>query len=108
MFICLYVSNYNNKKKDFYLRWTFFFFLQIKFTFAIYMNRWILPIGGVAWGRVCACSLHSRIVSTDLTGPGATLGAGEAPHTGRAGGKEAGLHNFFFVQSCIFQILNCP
>ena len=50
------------KKKYFYLRWTFFFFLQIKFTFAIYMNRWILPIGGVAWGRVCACSLRIRLV----------------------------------------------
>ena len=30
---------------------------------AIFQNGWILPIGGVALGRVCACSLRSRIVS---------------------------------------------
>ena len=26
----------------------------------ILLKGWILPIGGVALGRVCACSLHSR------------------------------------------------
>ena len=29
---------------------------------AIYLNGGILPIGGVALGRVCACSLRSRLV----------------------------------------------
>ena len=29
---------------------------------AIMLNGWILPIGGVASGRVCACSLCSRLV----------------------------------------------
>ena len=29
---------------------------------AILLKGWILPIGGVAWGRVCACSLRSRLV----------------------------------------------
>ena len=29
---------------------------------AILLNCWILPIGGVASGRVCACSLCSRVV----------------------------------------------
>ena len=28
----------------------------------ILLNRWILPIGGVASGRVCDCSLRSRLV----------------------------------------------
>ena len=28
---------------------------------AILVNRGILPSGGVASGRVCACSLHSRL-----------------------------------------------
>ena len=27
----------------------------------ILLNGWILPIGGVASGRVCACSLRSRL-----------------------------------------------
>ena len=26
------------------------------------LNWWNLPIGGVAWGWVCACSLNSRLV----------------------------------------------
>ena len=30
---------------------------------AILLNEWILPTGGVALGRVCACSLRSRLVS---------------------------------------------
>ena len=30
---------------------------------AILLKRWIWPIGGVASGRVCACSLNSRLVS---------------------------------------------
>ena len=30
---------------------------------AILVNGWILPSGGVASGRVCACSLRSRLVS---------------------------------------------
>ena len=29
---------------------------------AILLKGWILPIGGVASGRVCACSLHGRLV----------------------------------------------
>ena len=29
---------------------------------AILLNRWVLPIGGVAWGRVCTWSLHNRLV----------------------------------------------
>ena len=33
----------------------------LKFT-AILLNGWILPIGGVALGRVCACSLRSKLV----------------------------------------------
>ena len=33
---------------------------------AILLNRWILPIGGVALGRVCACSLRSRLVFLSL------------------------------------------
>ena len=28
----------------------------------ILLKGWILPIGGVASGRVCVCSLHSRLV----------------------------------------------
>ena len=31
------------------------------------LKEWILPIGGVASGRVCACSLRSRLV---YLGPG--------------------------------------
>ena len=31
---------------------------------AILLNGWILPIGGVLSGRVCACSLRSRLVIT--------------------------------------------
>jgi hypothetical protein len=30
---------------------------------AILLKGWILSIGGVVSGRVCACSLHSRLVS---------------------------------------------
>ena len=30
---------------------------------AILLKGWILPIGGVASGRVCACSLCSRLVT---------------------------------------------
>ena len=30
---------------------------------AILLKVWILPNGGVASGRVCACSLRSRLVS---------------------------------------------
>ena len=30
---------------------------------AILMKGWILPFGGVASGRVCACSLRSRLVN---------------------------------------------
>ena len=29
---------------------------------AILVNGWILPIGGALSGRVCVCSLHSRLV----------------------------------------------
>ena len=29
---------------------------------AILLNGWILPVGGVASGRVCACSLRSKLV----------------------------------------------
>ena len=29
---------------------------------AILLNWWILPIGGASSGRVCACSLRSRLV----------------------------------------------
>ena len=32
---------------------------------AILVKGYILPIGGVASGRVCACSLHSRLVLMD-------------------------------------------
>ena len=28
----------------------------------IFLNGWILPVGGVAFGRVCSCSLRSRLV----------------------------------------------
>jgi hypothetical protein len=30
---------------------------------AILLSGWILPIGGVASGMVCACSLRSRLVN---------------------------------------------
>ena len=30
------------------------------------LKGWILPIGGASSGRVCACSLHSRLVFTDF------------------------------------------
>ena len=30
---------------------------------AILLKGWILPIGGIASGRVCACSLRSRLVN---------------------------------------------
>ena len=30
---------------------------------AILLNGLILPIGGASSGRVCACNLHSRLVS---------------------------------------------
>ena len=33
---------------------------------AILLNGWNLPTGGVALGRVCACSLRSRLVSKEL------------------------------------------
>ena len=33
----------------------------------IFLNGWILPIGGVASGRVCACSLRSRLVSQRIS-----------------------------------------
>ena len=29
---------------------------------AILLNWWILPIGGASLGRVCACSVRSRLV----------------------------------------------
>ena len=29
---------------------------------AILLNGWVLPIGGASSGRVCACSLRSRLV----------------------------------------------
>ena len=35
---------------------------------AILVNRGILPGDGVVLGRVCACSLHSRLVSQRITG----------------------------------------
>ena len=31
---------------------------------AILLNGWILPTGGASSGRVCACSLRSRLVNT--------------------------------------------
>ena len=31
----------------------------------ILLNGWILPIGGVASGRVCTCRLRSRLVHTE-------------------------------------------
>ena len=34
---------------------------------AILLKGWILPIGEVASGRVCACSLRSRLVMAILT-----------------------------------------
>ena len=33
---------------------------------AILLNGWILPNGGASSGRVCACSLHSRLVSVQF------------------------------------------
>ena len=33
---------------------------------AILLNGWVLPVGGIALGRVCACSLRSRLVSLAL------------------------------------------
>ena len=33
---------------------------------AILLKRWILPIGGASLGRVCACSLRSRLVYIQL------------------------------------------
>ena len=33
----------------------------------ILLNGWILPIGGVASGRVCICSLHIRLVLDTFT-----------------------------------------
>ena len=33
---------------------------------AILLNVWILPIGGASWGRVCSCSLRSRLVLNNL------------------------------------------
>ena len=34
---------------------------------AIFLNGWTLSIGEAALGRVCACSLRSRLVSTTKT-----------------------------------------
>ena len=34
----------------------------------IFLKVWIWPIGGVASGRVCACSLRSRLVFCPLSG----------------------------------------
>jgi hypothetical protein len=34
---------------------------------AILLNGWILPTGGVSSGRVCACSLRSRLVKLAFT-----------------------------------------
>ena len=42
---------------------TFFKEFLIFEVMAISLNGWILPIGGDALGRVCACSLRSRLVS---------------------------------------------
>ena len=36
-----------------------------KFYIPILLNGWILPIGGASSGRVCACSLCSRLVTLD-------------------------------------------
>ena len=36
---------------------------------AMLLKGWILPIGGVASGRVCACSLRSRLVTYMTTNP---------------------------------------
>ena len=36
---------------------------------AILLKGWILPIVGVASGRVCACSLRSRLVYSQKTKP---------------------------------------
>ena len=33
---------------------------------AILLNGWVFPIGGVTSGRVCACSLRSRLVLINL------------------------------------------
>ena len=30
---------------------------------SIFLNGWILPIGGASSGRVCACSLRGRLVN---------------------------------------------
>ena len=32
---------------------------------AIFLNGWILPLGGASSGRVCACSLRSQLVTFD-------------------------------------------
>ena len=41
---------------------------------AILLKGLILPMGGVALGRVCACSLRSRLVSMMLSSAPVTLG----------------------------------
>ena len=33
---------------------------------AIFLKEWILPIGGASSGRVCVCSLRSRLVSFNI------------------------------------------
>ena len=49
----------------------------------ILLKRLILPIGGVALGRVCTCSLRSRLVSLVVT----RLSTAEGPNTSE-GGRE--------------------
>ena len=34
----------------------------------ILLRGWLLPIGGVALGRVCACSLRSKLVFFNIAG----------------------------------------
>ena len=53
---------------------------------AILLNRWVLPVGGVALGKVCACSLRSRLVSLVVF-------------------KRSGKHNIFWIRIFSFKFL---
>ena len=42
---------------------------------AIFLSVRILPVGGVAPGRVCGCTLHGRLVFTDISHKPEELGS---------------------------------
>ena len=71
--------------------------LLVPIVTAILMNGWIQHLGGVALGRVCTCSLRSRLVLQKLDGyaPLTT----DSPPT-----SSTPLSNFFYVKK---KLLKC-